>query len=328
MESCVNEIVDMQVNLGRTAFGPDCDFETYHAQAQQLGITKAMIVPTPTHIFQTEEGEETSCLWRPEQDASQRYYKEIKKNGAVKIIDNPAHPYHSFNRHILEFVKTFNKRREALKLFFAAKVHPFLDDPSCLEGLLENELVCLKIHGIASHSSPDAFPSWLNEFLRYHDLPVLVHTDWYSEEINESMPPHAKALHELYRSNSPIAYIHWALKHRLRVCINHGARLHRESIHIINNEPDLMIGHGPDSLLDAEQDRLAIPTNDYTASLFEYASPEKVMFSTDYRWNANGRNQWNDLRWDSIGRIRCALDAKDQQKVLAGNAITFYKMKR
>lgn len=328
MEQSPADIVDMQVNLGRTAFGPNCDFETYYEQAQKLGITKAMIVPTPTHILQTPEGEETSCLWRPEKDVSQRYYKEVKKNDVVEIIDNPARPYHGFNRHILQFVKAFNERRETLRLFFAAKVHPFLDDPACLEGLLEDELVCLKIHGIASHSSPDTFPARFNEFLRHHNLPVLVHTDWYAGEIGEDMSPHARALHELYRKNSPIAYIHWAMKNRLKVCINHGARLHQESIHIINNEPDLMMGYGPDSLLDAEQDRLAVPTNDYAASLFEHASPEKVMFSTDYRWNANGRNQWNDLRWDSIERIRRALDTKGQQKVLAENAVSFYKMQR
>lgn len=323
------EIVDMQVNLGKTAFGPDCDFKTYHAQAQMLGITKAMIVPTPTHIFRTPEGEETSCLWRPNMEVSDRYYKEVRKDGAsTEVSDNPSHPYQGFNRHILQFVKAFNERRERLRLFFAAKIHPFLDDSACLEDLLDDDLVCLKIHGIASHSSPDVFPSWLNEFLRHHDLPVLVHTDWYSGEIGEDLSPHAKALHELYRKNSPIAYIHWALKHRLRVCINHGARLHQESIHIINNESDLMMGYGPDSLLDAEQDRLAVQTDDYTASLFEHASPDKVMFSTDYCWNANRRNQWNDLRWDSIPRIRRILSPNDQQKVLAENAITFYKMQR
>jgi len=133
-----------------------------------------------------------------------------------------------------------------------------------------------------------------------------VHTDWYTGKIGEDMSPHAKALHELYRKNNPLAYIRWAQQNRLKVCINHGARLHKESIHIINNEPDLMMGYGPDSLLDAEQDRLAIPTTDYAASLFAHALPSKVMFSTDYRWNANGRNQWHDLRWDSIDRIRRA----------------------
>ena len=113
----------------------------------------------------------------------------------------------------------------------------------------------------------------------------------------------------------------------MKVCINHGARLHNKSIHIINNEPNLMMGYGPDSLLDAEQDRLAVSTRDYASALFERASPDKVMFSTDYRWNANGRNQWDDLRWDSIERIQRALSPTDQQKVLAQNAIAFYQMK-
>lgn len=328
MEKTVSSIVDMQVNIGKTAFGPNCDFETYHAKTQELGITKAMIVPTPTHIFQTTIGEETSCLWKPNANPSQRYYKELRKESSeIEIIDNPRHPYQAFNQHILQFVKAFNESRQKLRLYFAAKVHPFLDDPQCLEGLLDDNLVCLKIHGIASHSHPNIFPQWLDEFLRHHNLPVLVHTDWYEGEIGEQMSPYVRALHELYRENSPLAYIHWALRNKLKVCINHGARLHNESIHIINNEPDLMMGYGPDSLLDAEWDRLAMPTVDYAAALFEHASPDKVMFSTDYRWNVDGRNQWNNLRWDSIERIRRVLGPADQDKVLARNAINFYKMK-
>lgn len=328
MEKTISDIVDMQVNFGKTAFGPDCDFATYYKSAQKLNITRAMIVPTPTHLFQRGNDEETSCLWRPNANPSERYYKEFRSGNSDAIIsNNPRHPYQDFNRHVLEFVKIFNESRERLKLYFAAKVHPILDDHECLEGLLDDNLVCIKIHGIASHSYPEVFPDWFNEFLRHHNLPILVHTDWYEGEIGPQLSPHAKALHGLYQKNSPLSYIRWALKHKLKVCINHGARLHQESIHIINNEPDLMMGYGPDSLLDAEQDRLALPTTDYAATLFEHASPEKVMFSSDYRWNVNGRNQWNDLRWDSIQRISSILDPIDQEKVLSRNAITFFQMK-
>ena len=317
----------MQVNFGKSAFGPDCDFETYAEQAQRLGIGKAMIVPTPTHICQTADGEETSCLWLPGTEPAKRYYKEIRQEGMpVQTVDSPSQPYHEFNKHVLNFVREFNSSRQALRLYFAAKVHPFLDDPTCLEGLLDENLVCIKLHGIASHSYPAVFPDWLAEFLRHYNLPVLVHTDWFDGEPPEAATPHAKALHELYRQNNPATYIQWALRERLRVCINHGARLHPESIHVINNESDLMMGYGPDSLLDVEQDRLATPTEDYTATLFEYASPDKVMFSTDYRWNVNGRNQWDQLRWDSVDRIRGLLSTADQHKVLADNARNFYRM--
>lgn len=244
-----------------------------------------------------------------------------------EVLEQPHLPYQDFNRTTLQFIKHFNEQRNGIRLYLAAKLHPHLDDAHCLEGLLDNEVVSLKIHGIATHSHPDAFPQWLNEFLRHHDLPIVVHTDWYRGEENDNLSPHQRTLLELCRLNNPLNYVRWAIKNKLKVCINHGARLHAESIHIINNEPNLSLAYGPDSHLDARQDHLAIPTDDYAASLFEMARSDKVMFSTDYRWNIGAENAWDDLRWDSIERIRRLLAPEDQQKVLAQNAITFYCLK-
>lgn len=123
-------------------------------------------------------------------------------------------------------------------------------------------------------------------------------------------------------------YIRWGIEQRIRVLINHAARLDVESIHIVNNEPDLMLVYGPDSLLQVEQERLAIPTDNYALTLFEHARIDKVIFSTDYRWNVTDRNQWNNLYWDSVNNIRETLDAAGQRKVLTTNAESFYKLPR
>lgn len=321
------EIIDAQVNYGDTPFGPNCDFETYRQNAESIGITQAIIVPTPTHIRETEEGTEISCLWREgKADISERYYAEVQHlDGSTEAIDAPRNPYRQFNLSVLEFVRNSNDARNSIRLHFAPKIHPLLDDKDALEELLDEETVCLKIHGIASHSEPDVFPQWLPELARHHDLPLLVHTDFLKPEEQASSPKQA-TLNELYRRNNPMAYIQWALRHNVRMVINHGARLDPEAIHIVNNEENLIMAYGPDSLLDAEQERLVLQTNDYAKTLFEYADPDKVMFSNDYRWNVADRNAWDDLRWDSVDRIRGLLSPEDQQKVLAGNIRSFYRL--
>lgn len=327
MENGSPDIIDMQVNVGKTAFGPDCDFETYLREASRIGITRAILFPTPTQIRDIPGGTETNCLWRtntPEQD---RYYIERSVGGKTEHIERPTNPYKEFNLETLRFVREFNAAQNGMRLYMAAKVHPYLDDDSALDGVLQEEVVSLKIHGIATHSDPSSFPNKFNERLQHHDLPVVVHTDWLRGEELPSGTPHQLALAELYKKNNPLSYIQWAIENKLRVCINHGARLHAESIHIVNNEPDLSLGYGPDCHLDARQDHLAMPTDDYTASLFSMARADRVIFSTDYRWNVGTARTWDELRWDSIERIRRVLsDPNDRSNVLAKNAIEFYEL--
>jgi hypothetical protein len=327
MEAPQADIVDMQVNRGRTAFGPDCDFDLYAKNARELGITQAVVFPTPTHIVETPDGTETNCLWRPGTNAQHRYYIEhTKHDGSRTTVEQPPMPYDAYNRSTLQFVKEWNRRGDSPHLTMAAKIHPHLDDPKSLDRLSEEDIVAWKIHGIATHSNPEEFPRWMGEFLRSDGRPLVVHTDWYRGK-KDAETPMATALRELCEANTPPAYIRWALRERVKLCINHGARLHIPSIHIINNEPDLMMAYGPDSHLEARQDHLARDTTDYPDALFAHARTDKVMFSTDYRWNVDGDAAWDALRWDSIERIRRLLSTEDQHKVLAENAISFYGLR-
>ncbi len=324
----MNEIVDMQVNVGDTAFGPNCDFETYEENALALGFTRALVFPTPTEIRPVLGGKETNCLWRTDAEPNERYYVQRDLVTGTERDEQPVNPYRQANERTLAFVKEYNARKTGMRLYLAAKLHPHLDDEQALEGLLDEDVASLKIHGIATHSDPQTFPKRFNEILRHHGLPIVVHTDWYRGVENTDASPMQRTLIELCKSNNPLAYVRWAIENKLRVCINHGARLHAESIHIINNEPDLSLAYGPDSHLDARQDHLAVPTGDYAATLFEMARPDKVMFSTDYRWNIDEDGAWDDLRWDSVERIRRLLSTDNQEKVLATNAIEYYGLDR
>ena len=285
------------------------------------------MMSTPAHIIQTDEGEETSCRWQVTDNPSQRYTKVVKDtDGQTVTTYNPERPYYEANRQTLEFVRKHNAMRKKLQLFFAAKIHPMLDDETCVDDFVGNELACLKIHGISTHSDPTIFPQWVSDIAHHYDLPILVHTDYYDGPIDESMDAETREHLELYSKNHPLPFIQWALRNKLRVAINHGANLDQESIRIINNEEDLIIVYGPDSLIELDKERLATPTDDYAKTLFEYANPDKVAFSTDFAWNVNDRGTWKDMRWDSIDRIRALLSEDDQKKVLGDNIRNFYKL--
>ncbi len=321
------EIIDAQVNFGRSANGPNSDFSVYEKEAEKLGITGAVLMSTPAHIIQTAEGEETSCLWQVIDDPGKRYVKTVRTAaGGEQTIYNPVRPYHEANRQVLEFVRAHNAQRKKLQLFFAAKIHPILDDEHCIDDFVSDDLACLKVHGISTHSDPTIFPQWIADVARHHNLPILVHTDYYGGPIDDSMDPFLREHLELYRKNHALPFIQWAIHNRLRVAINHGASLDRESIRIVNNEENLMLVYGPDSLIELDKERLATPTDDYARTLFDLARPDKVMFSTDFAWNVNDRGTWQDMRWDSVERIRAILGKEDQEKVLSKNIRFFYKL--
>ncbi|MCB9807641.1 amidohydrolase family protein [Candidatus Peribacteria bacterium] len=322
------EIIDVQVNYGDTPYGPNSDFELYRNNAERIGIARAVIYPTPTHIHQQNSIIETSCYWRPGNMGNSRYYLTLKnqETGNVTTVEQPKNPFRNFNIAVLEFVRNFNATRNAIRLHFTPKIHPILDDKSALEELIGDETVMLKIHGLATHTNPDDIPTWVVEMLIHYDLPLVAHTDYIDLDTAKRRSAMEQELNELCAQNSPLAHIHWALKNNVRMIINHGARLDPEAINIINNEEKLIMAHGPDSHLEARQDHLVTKTDDYVETLFRMADPDSVMFSTDYRWNVGIACNWDAMRWDSIERLRKVLSPDDANKVLSENAFKFLRI--
>jgi len=100
------DIIDAQINFGQSPNGPNSDFDVYEREAERLGITGAIMMSTPAHVIQTEDGEETSCLWQITDDTGKRYTKSVKiPDGKTVTIYNPERPYHEANRQVLEFVR-------------------------------------------------------------------------------------------------------------------------------------------------------------------------------------------------------------------------------
>ena len=98
-----------------------------------------------------------------------------------------------------------------------------------------------------------------------------------------------------------------------------------ESANIINNNPNYVIGLGPDSILSKTNDRMYTNT-DYLETVFSLFDIDKICFDIDYPWNTISYDN-QELDWNSLTRInQLNLSNKDKEKVLSKNAKMFFKL--
>ena len=94
----------------------------------------------------------------------------------------------------------------------------------------------------------------------------------------------------------------------------------------------MIVGLGPDLLLEKEDERLYIDLygKKYLDVLFQLLNEDKVVFSTDYAWNVKKRGLWENLDWETISRIRKYAKRNNKtkeflEKVFYKNAHSFLK---
>jgi len=294
------EIIDSQINYGEDVFGPNSDLETYLYHAPFRGITKAILIPTPTHTLQLEDGtKEKSCVWFIENE--NLVFKRIIVEGEKEKQEiNPLNPYQRMNLYSLQNVKHYNEIQNKIKFYFAPKIHPILDNPDTLiEFLQEPSTIAIKINGLATHTTPQNIPEWLIELSKEYDKPFIIHTDYLDSDANWVN----KEISHLIRSNSPYMWAQWAKKKGVKACLAHGLRLDPLAADVVNSSNNLIVGLGPDKLLENEQERLVIKNQNYLETLFNLVDENKIIFSTDYRWNVFDRGKWDDLDWETHERI-------------------------
>lgn len=73
-------IIDTQVNMGDTPFGPNSNVDDYILESRDWNPDKVIIFPTPTHSYFNGQTLETSCLWHERSKAQARYYAIVKEN--------------------------------------------------------------------------------------------------------------------------------------------------------------------------------------------------------------------------------------------------------
>ena len=324
----INNVFDCQVNYGKSAFGPNCDLDTYMTYAPKE-ITKVLLIPTLTHITTYDDGiTETSCVWS-RKDNSTIYSTELfEENHNIVNILNPTNPYRKMNIFTLKKVHALNNTTSLNKKFyFAPKIHPILDNIHALEDMLDNDVVkALKINGLASACGPKDIPKWLINISKTYDLPLFVHTDFNNVTSNFNF------LSYLMNINNPHDWYEFALQNNIKIILAHGARGDLTTLRKINKTNNIFVGLGPDLMLNAEKDRLLLKEKDYLSEVLLNCSSKKLLFCTDYRWNVENRLNWDgpDLDWESINRLETianniGLKKEDIQNILYNNACDFFK---
>ncbi len=323
------EIVDIQVNLGESYFGPESDIDYYDQQARQIGITRSIIIPTLTHKIQVEDFTEVSCIW--EETPGGVVYKRLIRRGDKDDVEvNPRNPYATMNRYVLSEVRRLNQS-STIKYYFIPKVHPVLDTEEEVSSLVgQPETVGLKINGLASHVTPEEVPAYIASLTRDFRKPLFVHTDWLNSDFQDSRIP--QYLHHLIKGNNPCAWLDWVNRNfPYRVLLAHLARMDMQAIREVNDSESVAIGLGPDMMLQAEPMRLAQPSDNILRDALTTIDADKLLFCTDFAWNVYDRTDWSAFDWDTIERLKevsreVGMTKQELSDILSGNAIRFFNL--
>jgi len=324
----MNEFVDSQVNIGKSVFGPNCDIDYYNKISSGLGITKAIIMPTLTHELKTSEFIERSCIW--ERKGSDTIYRReiFYPSGEIIREINPENPYRFMNRYALKKIRNLNMNSQ-IEYFFIPKIHPILDTKEEIESLIsEKEVVGLKINGLATYTSPNQIPEYIVRLTEEHHKPLLVHTDYLNPKFDDVRIP--TNLRQIISKNTPKAWLDWAESIKpYKMFLAHLARMDKDSIDRVNNLENIVIGLGPDIMLQDEPMRLREPTTNILRDALMCINNKKLLFSSDFAWNVYDRTKWGDFDWGTKDRLeeeatKLNIEEKVIYGILGKNAIDFF----
>ncbi len=192
---------------------------------------------------------------------------------------------------------------------------PVYMSPKELEELIEiYQPKALKVH----YKNDDSHPWLISEghikVLLKHDIPLIVHTDY--------SPNRGNYKDDLKNMNSGLEWYQFLTWKGLRGYLTHGARLNREVLDKVNKADNIVIGMGPDMML---QDYAVsgLEQRNYLETLYNQVDPSKLVFDLDYNWNLNKNNE---LEYGSIDRLGEFYKEDELRLILGKNSERFFKI--
>ena len=187
--------------------------------------------------------------------------------------------------------------------YFVPMISPIYMGPNELENYID-------------FSYPEAISCDIIRIIKKYDIPLIVHTDYAVDD--SSLKNRMKNL------NSAIKWFDFFLKNEIKGYLTHGARLNNEVLRRINNYDNIVIGVGPDLLLQQYSETGLEDNTEYLRCLYDYVDPRRLLFDVDYNWNIDGNG---NLDFDSIDRIKKYWSEEDSQLILGENSREFFKIK-
>lgn len=319
--------IDAHSHFGSTYLGPISSISGYKKKASQIGITDVIASPGPSPEYILDKNIYRPCIWKKYRNQI-IYVQQIYDNTNKKIIrEMPANrnPYAFVNRHLLKQAKIENLKSTP-RIHVMPLHHPLIDTDEEIEEMISlKSTIAIKVHGVATHTSPKNIRETVLRLLKSTNKPLVVHTDTFTEK------PTAP-IHNAYIMNNPESWVKLAIDKKIKILINHGARLSKKAINLAKNHDNVKIGCSPDLLIMSEPKRLASKTNDFIMFLLRSVPSNQILFDIDYGWNVGKRNDWKNTEWKIAERIETVgrtLGLKTQQltDIYYNNALTFFNFK-
>ncbi len=273
-------IIDGHSHIGDDYRHGNSDIRDYINFCNDIGVDHGLVMPVP---FPKKLNSDDPCLlWHYD-------------NGFV--INASRNPYVEVNYELKEIVEKNNN--QGMSLFYVPMIHPKLDDIEVLDKLIdETDPVALKLHGMWGGFGANDFSKELLDYLEYKGIPLIVHTHWDSSK-KEDRP--IRPSEESVAQNNGLAYANLFKDRNIHVTLNHGARLQKEALEIVNNADNLKVALGPDCVLQnatfrVDQDADTLLKKGYLRILKEALKENKIIFDVDYNFNAAYPDSYLDTR--------------------------------
>lgn len=305
-------IYDAHSHIGVDAFHfIPSTIERYLSLAKNLGIEEANLMPVPSPVYTDSSGTIIKPLiWKFEENSFHHY--RVEENNEVVFRNCPSNPYSEINGLLRNNIKA---QPERLKISFIPLIHPLYDRIDYINSLLDLNPRAVKIHGIASGIYPEQTSPELLELFSQRKTPVIVHTDFYTENPRDP-------IELLYKKNTASRWLSLFQKYNVKAFITHGARLEKNAFEMINNSDLFVIGLSPDRLITDEPKRLSrnLP---YLDTIIEEIDINKICFDLDYSWNLTNREK-AELDGTLPERLKGVLSSTEIPSVLYDNANSFF----
>ncbi len=291
--------------------------EEYVRKARKLGICESLLMPVPMPILKLGSCEVIPIMLGTYEEES-FVVQGVYDSHGLRPIPLSDNPYRYVNE--LLYQNIFHFHDCGIDLHFVPLIHPLFDTNDYLDEVIEKyHPVAIKIHGYSSLFSPLEISPDFFRIIQQYDIPIIIHTDCDIDTDSDSLDTY------LRNENSPLNWIKVLEPYSIRTYLTHGARLCEKSSTIINENPNFVVGLGPDLLLSNCQDRL-YSDDEYLKTLFSRIDSNKICFDLDYPWNVCSYDQ-NSLDWNSLERIETlGLTEEEKEKVYSKNSKAFFHL--
>lgn len=310
----MKKIIDAHSHFGRDAFFPvKGNPNVYIENSKKIGITDVLAMPLPCPKI-IENNEEIILLQNVYKSNNVvEHYKVEILNGEVTRTPHieGKNPYKAINKDLYSFTKNKNE----IKFHYVPLMHPYfysIDDMIFQKNIGAK---AFKIHGIAGGFEPNKINREFFDVIEVLNIPLIVHVD-----------NNPKCY--IQQANSPEKWLNVLKHYNIKVMFTHAMRLQQESIDIINNDTRYLTGLGPELLLQSDDSKLLVKTDNFYKECFSRINFDKMVFDVDFPWNIHSFKDIT-LDWNFIERINNNLIDEDKlNKFFYGNINEFLNLER